>query len=75
MRTIVIVLVAVVLPTWFAHAQQSPPPPKPIQKSVALHPMTKNPCAQYGAGFAKLARSDTCIKIGGSVSLDGGGQR
>ena len=25
------------------------------------------------AGFAKIAGSDTCVKIGGSVSVEGGG--
>ena len=76
MRKIVFVLIAVVLPTWIADAQQSTPPPKPTQKSSALHPVTKNPCAQYGVGFAKIAGSDTCVKVGGSISVDGGsGQR
>ena len=28
----------------------------------------ENPCAEYGAGFVKLADSDTCMKIGGHVS-------
>ncbi len=73
MGKIVFVLVAAVLPTWHADAQQSTPPPKPTQKSGSLHPVTKNPCAQYGVGFAKIAGSDTCVKVGGSLSVDGGG--
>jgi len=28
-----------------------------------------NPCAAYGAGFAKVDGADTCVKIGGSVSV------
>ena len=28
-----------------------------------------NACAAYGAGFVKLAGSDTCVKIGGAVSI------
>jgi hypothetical protein len=28
-----------------------------------------NSCAEYGAGFVKLEGSDTCVKIGGAVSI------
>jgi hypothetical protein len=73
MKTIVFVLVATVFSTWIAAAQQSTRPSKPTQKSGALHPVTKNPCAQYGVGFAKVAGSDTCVKIGGSIRVEGGG--
>ncbi len=47
------------------------------QKQPAKRPVTTNPCAQFGAGFTKLAGSDTCVKIGGSVRIEGGssGQR
>jgi len=34
-----------------------------------------NSCAAYGAGFAKAAGSDTCVKVGGAVSIDTGGAR
>ena len=32
-------------------------------------------CAEYGAGFTKVAGTDTCVKVGGSVRVDvsGGG--
>jgi len=32
-------------------------------------------CAEYGAGFTKVAGSDTCVKVGGFVRVDvnGGG--
>jgi hypothetical protein len=45
----------------------------PPQKQPTRHPVTKNPCAQFGVGFAKVAGSDTCVKIGGSVRIEGGG--
>jgi hypothetical protein len=34
-----------------------------------------NSCAEYGAGFTKVAGTDTCVKVGGSVRVDvsGGG--
>ena len=72
MRKIVLAVVVAVLPA-YAAAQRSSQPPKRTQKSATPHPVTRNPCAQYGVGFAKIAGSDTCVKIGGSVSVEGGG--
>lgn len=34
-----------------------------------------NSCAAYGPGFAKVAGSDTCVKVGGAVSVDVGNSR
>ena len=34
-----------------------------------------NDCAAYGPGFAKLAGTDTCVKVGGAVSVEVGGSR
>jgi hypothetical protein len=73
MRKSVLALVAIALSIWVADARQPTHLPKSTQKARAARPVTKNSCAQYGAGFAKIAGSDTCIKIGGSVSVDGGG--
>jgi hypothetical protein len=73
MRKIVLALIVAVLPTWVA-AQQSNQPPKHSPKSrTTVHSVSGNPCAKYGVGFAKIAGSDTCIKIGGSVSVEAGG--
>jgi hypothetical protein len=36
-------------------------------------PKYDNSCAAYGAGFVKVAGTNTCVKIGGSVSIDAGG--
>ena len=69
MRKIVLALIVAVLPTWVA-AQQSNQPPKNSPKSRTVHSVSGNPCAKYGVGFAKVAGSDTCIKIGGSVSVE-----
>ena len=30
-----------------------------------------NPCAIYGAGFVPVSGSDTCVRIGGRVRVDG----
>ncbi len=48
--------------------QSATPPRKP----PARRPVARNPCAQYGVGFVKVAGSDTCVKIGGSVRIEGG---
>ena len=72
MRKIVLALVVAVLPA-YATAQQSSQPSKPSFKSKRLHPASRNPCAQYGVGFARIAGSGTCVKIGGSVSVEGSG--
>lgn len=44
--------------------------------SVDRLPPTKsaggNPCAAFGPGFMKVAGSDTCVKLGGAVSIDVG---
>ena len=71
MRRIVLAAVLAALPTWVA-AQQSSPPTKHPPKSTKLHPVNRNPCEQYGLGFARIPGSDTCVKIGGSVSVEGG---
>jgi len=72
MRKIFLAVVVAVLPTW-AVAQQSSQPPKKSPKSRTLHPVGGNPCAKYGAGFAKIEGSDTCVKLGGNVSVEAGG--
>jgi hypothetical protein len=36
-------------------------------------PKSVDSCAAYGAGFVKLAGSNTCVKIGGAVSVGVGG--
>jgi len=49
-------------------------PHHPHRKSAAsVAPPRKNPCATYGAGFAPIAGTSTCMKIGGSVSYEAGG--
>ena len=72
MRKIVLAAVVAVLPT-YAAAQQSSLPSKPSSKSKTLHAVSRNPCAQYGVGFARVAGSGLCVKIGGSVSVEAGG--
>ena len=43
---------------------------QPSAKSLPLkEPTYSGSCAAYGAGFVKLAGTDTCVKVGGSVSI------
>jgi len=72
MKKIVLALVVGMLPTWVA-AQQSSQLPKHSPKLGTRHPVSGDPCAKYGVGFAKIAGSDMCVKIGGSVSVEAGG--
>jgi hypothetical protein len=32
-------------------------------------------CAAYGSGFVKVDGTDTCVKLGGAVNVQGGGSR
>jgi hypothetical protein len=75
MRKIFLAVIIAVLQTWVAVAQQSNQPPKNSPKSGALRPVRSKPCAMYGAGFVKVEGSETCVKIGGSVSVESGARR
>ncbi len=73
MRRIVLAVVIAMLPTCVAVAQQSGPPLKNSPKLTTPRPVSGNPCAKHGAGFVKIEGSDTCVKIGGSVSVEASG--
>jgi hypothetical protein len=74
MRTIVIL---VLVASASASAALADPPvgrPKldfsmPPSKVLPLKGASTS-CAEYGAGFAKLQGTDTCVKVGGSVRVD-----
>ena len=80
MRNILLAIVVAALPASAAAAEPSSvlKPDKPAA-SDRLLPMkgtsAGNSCAAFGPGFVKLAGSDTCVKIGGAVSVDIGGSR
>ncbi len=43
---------------------------QPTGKTLRVkEPKYDGSCAAYGAGFVKVAGTDTCVKIGGSVSV------
>jgi hypothetical protein len=43
------------------------------QSRPAAKPRPANSCADYGSGFVRIEGSDTCVKIGGSISVGAGG--
>jgi Porin subfamily len=55
-----------------------PPKLKNLHASDAatkpVRPRPATSCAEFGAGFARLPGSDTCMRIGGSVSAGAGGR-
>jgi hypothetical protein len=71
MRKISLALVIAVLPAWAAVAEE--PVQRPAKPLASPRPAGGNSCAQYGAGYVKAEGSSTCIKVGGSVSVQAGG--
>ena len=49
--------------------------PKPADRPAPLKGKISNSCAAYGPGFIKLEGTDTCVQIGGSVSVGAGVRR
>jgi hypothetical protein len=75
-RTVLLVA-AVALPL-AAHAQQANEknarkPSDTRTARPAERPNGMKPCPEYGAGFYRVAGSDTCVRIGGGVGVDVGG--
>lgn len=73
-----ILLVAATALPLAAHAQQANDKNarKPADTRTARpaeRPNGMKPCPEYGAGFYRVAGSDTCVRIGGGVGVDVGG--
>ena len=47
------------------NSQKKLPPPSAAAKPLKTE--REKSCAMYGAGFARVPNSDTCVKIGGFV--------
>ena len=77
MRKSLLVMFAVALASIAARAEQ-PRPQKadkaaPSDKSLPVkRPSSANACAEYGAGFVRIEGTNTCMKIGGAVSVGAG---
>ncbi len=48
-------------------------PDKASGKQFPLKRTSGNSCAAYGAGFVKVEGTETCVKVGGTVSIGAGG--
>ena len=78
MRTFLLaMLVAVLSGSAVLSAPVSRPKPvyttSPDRLPPAKSTAGSNPCAAYGPGFTKVEGTDTCMKLGGSFSVDVGG--
>jgi porin-like protein len=50
--------------------------PAAIDKPAPLKgKASSNSCAAYGAGFVKIEGTDTCVQVGGSISVGAGVRR
>jgi Porin subfamily len=77
MRKSLLILTAVVLASIAARAEQ--PRLQKADKTATSGkqiPLKRshsaNACAEYGAGFVKIEGTNTCMKIGGAVSVGAG---
>jgi hypothetical protein len=77
MRKSLLVMIALVLASIAARAEQ--PRLQKADKAATsnkLLPLKRsnsaNACAEYGAGFVKIEATNTCMKIGGAVSVGAG---
>jgi predicted secreted protein len=74
MRNILLILVVTALSISTAAADPFAPQ-KPAKAATPDKPLPvkrsgdANSCAAYGPGFVKVAGSDTCVKLGGAVSV------
>ncbi len=87
MRNVLLVLVLTALPVSMAAADPlasplaSPlAPQKPARienpdKPLPAKRSGENVCAAYGPNFVRVNGSDTCVKVGGDMSVSGGGRR
>jgi hypothetical protein len=76
MRNTLLAIVVAALPASIAAAEQSSShrPDKSATTGRPLPPVkgTGNSCAAYGPGFVKVEGTETCVKIGGAVSIEAG---
>ena len=79
-NALLVIAVVALLPASSAAAEQprAQKPDKPVSSGRQL-PLkgaaTGNSCAVYGPGFVRVEGAETCVKIGGAVSVGVGGSR
>lgn len=74
MRTILLAIIGAVLPAFCAFAEPLRlPKSDTTSKQLPLKgAASSNACAQYGAGFVRVEGTQTCVKVGGAVSIGAG---
>jgi hypothetical protein len=74
----VLFLLTLVLPIASVSAEQSRPlkfdQPGSGKRLPVKGPRPDNSCTAYGAGFVKIAGTNTCVQVGGSISVGAGGR-
>ena len=77
MRKLLLAIIAATLPALTALAEQPAFPKsdntaKPGKLLPVRGATSGNSCAALGAGFVKVDGTDTCVKVGGAVSIGAG---
>lgn len=80
MRNVLLMIAVLSLLPASSTAAEQPRQPK-SDKSISARQLplkgarTEDACAAYGAGFVRVDGTQTCVKIGGAVSIGVGGRR
>ena len=73
MRNILLAVVLAVLPSAALSGSLKPDKSAASGRLLPVKPAgSGNACAAYGAGFVKVEGTDTCVKVGGAVSISAG---
>ncbi len=68
-----LILTGVTAPATEQSGHQKSGKPAPATRLLPLKGATSgNSCAAYGAGFVKIEGTDTCVKLGGAISIGAG---
>ena len=75
-NTLLAIVVAVLPPSVGVAAQSSSQKPDkwvtPVRPLPVKRTGSANSCLAYGSGFVKLEGTETCVKIGGAISIEAG---
>lgn len=72
---VILAVVVLAAPVTAAGLYDTPPTdkaPAAVRQLPAKRSGGVNSCAAYGPGFVKADGTDTCVKIGGAISVDVG---
>ncbi len=76
MRNFFIIVALLCVPPAFAESSRPLKLDTPADKPAPLKgKASSNSCAAYGAGFVKVEGTDTCVQVGGSISVGAGVRR